>query len=131
MPLRRRRSHYQQLTEFERGRAVGLREGGFLSAIFQKDLAGMYPLCMIVGSSGQGKVLTHEDRVPGGHVALLRGKTTVFGVWLWRIVQRLGQKFELQLAPQRRNKSVTSRTALSQTPCSVYSTDSKPLSFAM
>ncbi|GBN00262.1 hypothetical protein AVEN_160125-1 [Araneus ventricosus] len=29
MPLRRRRSHYQQLTEFERGRAVELREGGF------------------------------------------------------------------------------------------------------
>ncbi|GBM16360.1 hypothetical protein AVEN_28320-1 [Araneus ventricosus] len=34
----------------------------------------MYPLCMIVGSSGQGKVLPQEDRVPGGHVALLRGK---------------------------------------------------------
>ncbi|GBN51054.1 hypothetical protein AVEN_236621-1 [Araneus ventricosus] len=29
MPLRRRRSHYQQLTEFERGRAAGLRVGGF------------------------------------------------------------------------------------------------------
>ncbi|GBL97074.1 hypothetical protein AVEN_254116-1 [Araneus ventricosus] len=29
MPLRRRRSHYQQLTEFKRGRVVGLREGGF------------------------------------------------------------------------------------------------------
>ncbi|GBM76208.1 hypothetical protein AVEN_55044-1 [Araneus ventricosus] len=29
MPLRRRRNHYQQLTEFERGRVVGLREGGF------------------------------------------------------------------------------------------------------
>ncbi|GBO03812.1 hypothetical protein AVEN_232210-1 [Araneus ventricosus] len=29
MLLRRRRSHYQQLTEFERGRVVGLLEGGF------------------------------------------------------------------------------------------------------
>ncbi|GBN63918.1 hypothetical protein AVEN_135855-1 [Araneus ventricosus] len=29
MPLRRRRSHYQQLTDFERGRVVGLREGRF------------------------------------------------------------------------------------------------------
>ncbi|GBN93100.1 hypothetical protein AVEN_65520-1 [Araneus ventricosus] len=29
MPLRRRRNHYQQLIEFERGRVVGLREGGF------------------------------------------------------------------------------------------------------
>ncbi|GBN07516.1 hypothetical protein AVEN_252891-1 [Araneus ventricosus] len=26
----------------------------------------MYPLCMIVGSSGQGKVLPQEDRVAGG-----------------------------------------------------------------
>ncbi|GBN66271.1 hypothetical protein AVEN_232778-1 [Araneus ventricosus] len=66
MPLRRRRSHYQQLTEFERGRVVGLREGGLFSAILQKDLAGIYPLCMIVGRSGQGKVLPQEDRVPGG-----------------------------------------------------------------
>ncbi|GBM00436.1 hypothetical protein AVEN_179241-1 [Araneus ventricosus] len=29
LTIRRRRSHYQQLTEFERGRVVGLREGGF------------------------------------------------------------------------------------------------------
>ncbi|GBL94677.1 hypothetical protein AVEN_83991-1 [Araneus ventricosus] len=29
MPLRRRRSHYQQLTQFERDRVVGLCEGGF------------------------------------------------------------------------------------------------------
>ncbi|GBN73539.1 hypothetical protein AVEN_199944-1 [Araneus ventricosus] len=29
MSLRRRRSHYEQLTEFERGRVIGLREGGF------------------------------------------------------------------------------------------------------
>ncbi|GBL84827.1 hypothetical protein AVEN_93856-1 [Araneus ventricosus] len=64
----------------------------------------MYPLCMLVGSSGQGKVLPQEDWVPGGHVALLRGKTTVFRVWLWRIVLRLKQKFELQLAPQRHNE---------------------------
>ncbi|GBM96932.1 hypothetical protein AVEN_5335-1 [Araneus ventricosus] len=29
MPLRRRRSHYQQFNEFERGRVVRLREGGY------------------------------------------------------------------------------------------------------
>ncbi|GBN07781.1 Transposable element Tc1 transposase [Araneus ventricosus] len=29
IPLRRQRSHYQQLTEFERGCVVGIREGGF------------------------------------------------------------------------------------------------------
>ncbi|GBN12987.1 hypothetical protein AVEN_6217-1 [Araneus ventricosus] len=35
----------------------------------------MYPLCMIVGSSGQEKVLPQEDRVPSFHVALLGGKS--------------------------------------------------------
>ncbi|GFV60234.1 uncharacterized protein TNCV_3553941 [Trichonephila clavipes] len=29
MPLRRRRSYYQQLTKCERGRVIRLREGGF------------------------------------------------------------------------------------------------------
>ncbi|GFV44378.1 transposable element Tc1 transposase [Trichonephila clavipes] len=29
MPLRRRRSQYQQLAKFERSRVIGLREGGF------------------------------------------------------------------------------------------------------
>ncbi|GFT86416.1 hypothetical protein TNCV_3259191 [Trichonephila clavipes] len=31
----------------------------------QKDLAGMHPLCMIFGSSGEGMVLPHEDRFSG------------------------------------------------------------------
>ncbi|GFW23699.1 uncharacterized protein TNCV_2032421 [Trichonephila clavipes] len=34
----------------------------------------MYPLCMIVGSSVEGRVLLQENWVPKGHVALLRGK---------------------------------------------------------
>ncbi|GFX28540.1 phospholipid-transporting ATPase [Trichonephila clavipes] len=38
---------------------------------------------MIVRSSDQGMVLSLEDQVPGGHVTLMRGKTTVFGVRLW------------------------------------------------
>ena len=70
----------------------------FLSAILQKDLAGMYPLCMIVG--GHGKVLSQEDQVPGDHVPLLRGKIAMFDVWLWRIVLRLQQKFVPQLTLQ-------------------------------
>ncbi|GFU57031.1 uncharacterized protein TNCV_1778991 [Trichonephila clavipes] len=61
----------------------------------QKDLAGMYQLCIIVGSSDQRIVLPQEDRVSGGHVGLLRGKTAVFGEWLWCIVLNLQKKFEL------------------------------------
>ncbi|GFX19342.1 hypothetical protein TNCV_3014811 [Trichonephila clavipes] len=32
----------------------------------------------------QGMLLPHEDRVLGDHVALLRGKITVFDIRLWR-----------------------------------------------
>ncbi|GFV66302.1 uncharacterized protein TNCV_2737161 [Trichonephila clavipes] len=92
---------YQQLTQFGQGRVIGLREGGFsFRDILQKDLARMYPLCMILGSSGQVLTLPQEDRIRGGHVELLRGKTPVFDVRLWRITLLLRQKFELQLVPQ-------------------------------
>ncbi|GBN97221.1 hypothetical protein AVEN_142854-1 [Araneus ventricosus] len=91
----------------------------------------MYPLCMIVGSSGQGKVLPQEDRVPDGHVALLRGKTAVFGCGASYCV--CGRNLSCSWHHSDKTncyKSVTSRTALSQTPCSMHSIDSKPLSFA-
>ncbi|GFU43249.1 uncharacterized protein TNCV_1566981 [Trichonephila clavipes] len=42
-----------------------------------------------------------KNRIPGGYVAVLRGKIAAFSVLLWRIVLRLRQKFELQLVPQR------------------------------
>ncbi|GFU57216.1 uncharacterized protein TNCV_3634081 [Trichonephila clavipes] len=67
MPLRRRRSHYQQLTEFGRGSVIGLLEGGFSFRNIEERLVGMYPLCMIVGGSGKGMVLLQEDWVPRGH----------------------------------------------------------------
>lgn len=71
-----------------------------LSAILQDGyLGGMYPLCMIVSSNGQGNVLPEEE-VSDGYMPLLRGKTVVFYLWLWRIVLRLQQEFDLQLAPQ-------------------------------
>ncbi|GBM88097.1 hypothetical protein AVEN_190494-1 [Araneus ventricosus] len=78
----------------------------------------MYPLCMIIGSSGQGKVLTQEDRVTGGYVALLRGKTAVFGVWLWRIELFCGRNSSCSchhIDTTNCYKSVTSRTASRQT----------------
>ncbi|GFS79217.1 DDE_3 domain-containing protein [Trichonephila clavipes] len=62
----------------------------------------MYPLSMIVGSSGKYMVLPQDERVSGGHVAQLRAKTTVFGVRLWHIVLHLQQKFELQLKEHSR-----------------------------
>ncbi|GFS91561.1 hypothetical protein TNCV_1139821 [Trichonephila clavipes] len=44
----------------------------------QQDLAGMHPLCKIIGSSDQGMVLSQEERVLGSHVELLRRNTAVF-----------------------------------------------------
>lgn len=41
----------------------------FLSVILLKDLARMYLLCIDVASSGQGKVLLHED-----HMAMWQGR---------------------------------------------------------
>ncbi|GFY16576.1 transposable element Tc1 transposase [Trichonephila clavipes] len=52
---RRKKPLSTQLTEFERGRVTWLREGGFsFRETLQKESAGMYPLFMIVGSTGQG-----------------------------------------------------------------------------
>ncbi|GFU87450.1 uncharacterized protein TNCV_2445841 [Trichonephila clavipes] len=80
MPLRRQRSNYQQFTEFERGHVIDVMDEkvGFSPVILQKDLAGMYSLCMIVESSGQGMILPQEDPVPEDHLALLTGKTAYF-----------------------------------------------------
>ncbi|GFU18374.1 hypothetical protein TNCV_1980591 [Trichonephila clavipes] len=39
---------------------------------YLKDFSRTYSLCMIVGSSDQARILSKEDRVPGGHEALLR-----------------------------------------------------------
>ncbi|GFV62543.1 uncharacterized protein TNCV_3867241 [Trichonephila clavipes] len=81
----------------------GYEKVDFLPSILQKNLAGIYPLYVIV-SSGQGMVLSQENRVSGDHEAVLRGKIVVFGVRLWSIVLRLMQKFKRQLVPQRHNK---------------------------
>ncbi|GFX01056.1 uncharacterized protein TNCV_4580221 [Trichonephila clavipes] len=94
MPLRRPRNHFNSSSNLNEVLLNGYEKSDLLSAKFQKDLAGMYPLCMIVGSSDQGMVLPQEDRVPRFHVALLRGKITVR---LWCI---MWLKFKLQLVSQ-------------------------------
>ncbi|GFU41404.1 HTH_Tnp_Tc3_2 domain-containing protein [Trichonephila clavipes] len=50
---------------------------------------------MIVGSSSQGMAVPQEDQVPGGHVALLRGKSAVYGLRARRSVACI------QLVPSR------------------------------
>ncbi|GFV15498.1 uncharacterized protein TNCV_4835241 [Trichonephila clavipes] len=91
MPLLRQRSHYQQLPEFERGRVIELRGGRFsfrnIAKRLGRNVSIEHDCC-----NGQGIVLLQEDRVPGGHVARLKGKTAVFSVRLRRIVLRLLQK---------------------------------------
>ncbi|XP_054711203.1 zinc finger protein draculin-like [Uloborus diversus] len=59
----------------------------------------MYPLHVIVWSCGPEMVLPLEDWVLSSQVALLRGKTAVFGIRLWHIILHLRQKFKLQLVP--------------------------------
>lgn len=49
----------------------GYEKTVLLSAILQENLAGI-TLCMIVEGAGQEKVLTEDDRLPDGHVILLR-----------------------------------------------------------
>ncbi|GFU63632.1 hypothetical protein TNCV_4588371 [Trichonephila clavipes] len=69
MPLRRRRSHYQQFAEFERGCVIGLREGGFSFSDIAKRLRhNVSAVHALFGSSGQGMVLLLENWVPDGHV---------------------------------------------------------------
>lgn len=48
--------------EMEQGGVIRRRED-FIFTIFQNWLAGMYPMCMTVGSSGLWKVLSKKERV--------------------------------------------------------------------
>ncbi|GFS71218.1 transposable element Tc1 transposase [Trichonephila clavipes] len=92
-----------------------------------KDLVGMYPLRMNVGSSDQEMELFQEDRVPGRPMALLRLKTGAFGLRLWRIVLRQRQKSWCQARDHWRTEwrsvelSDESRTCFHQIQCSVSS----------
>ncbi|GFX53270.1 hypothetical protein TNCV_362641 [Trichonephila clavipes] len=78
MTLRRRRSYYQKLAEFERGSIIKLKKSGIISTMLQRDLVGMYLWCMIFGNSGP------ENSLPQGkcgltkHESPLIEKTTVF-----------------------------------------------------
>ncbi|GBM04277.1 hypothetical protein AVEN_41081-1 [Araneus ventricosus] len=94
--------HSCELTEFERGRVVGLREGGFFSHDIAERLGRN--VSTVHDCLQQWSRESTASRIPGFRMP--RGTTEredrrrEFGVWLWRIVLRLRQKFELQLAPQ-------------------------------
>ncbi|GFV32162.1 hypothetical protein TNCV_1674501 [Trichonephila clavipes] len=70
---------------------------------------------MIVGSNSQGVVLPQEDRVPGYHVALLIGKTTVFGLRLQDIAcPHTAVDDNAQISRILRSDSLVCRPALSR-----------------
>ncbi|GBM82198.1 hypothetical protein AVEN_179509-1 [Araneus ventricosus] len=100
MPLRRRRSLYQQLIEFERGRVVGLREGGFFFRDIAKRLVMNVSIAYDCWQQWSKEGIASRRPGSGWHLELRRGKTTGFDVKLWCIILRLRHKFELQLAPQ-------------------------------
>lgn len=134
MFLRRRRSRYQWLllrrvstrlcNRYTRRWVFTTR---YCTKTFREYI---YTLHNNLAAVVKGGYCFKNERVPGYHVALLRGKTAVFGVWLWHMIMRLQQKFELQWPSTNCFKSVTSRIAPSQTSCSVHCTDSKPQPFA-
>ncbi|GBM75265.1 hypothetical protein AVEN_214586-1 [Araneus ventricosus] len=135
MPLRRRRSHYQQLTEFERGRVVGLREGGFsfrdIAERLGRNVSTVHDCWQQWSKEGTA------SRTPGS--GRPRGTTEREDRRVRRMVaeHRTAPAAEIRAAvgttvTQRTvtNRTNCSRTAPSQTPYSVHSTDLKPLPFA-
>ncbi|GFW31681.1 HTH_38 domain-containing protein [Trichonephila clavipes] len=94
------RSHYQQLTKFERGRAIGLREGGFSFRNIAEKRGRI--VSTVHDCWEQWSRDGTASRSPGSW--WLRGTTqgedVVFGAWLWGIILRLWQKLKRQLIPQ-------------------------------
>ncbi|GFT70034.1 hypothetical protein TNCV_4689951 [Trichonephila clavipes] len=91
--LRRRRSHYQHLTEFERGLVIQLRRRCIsYPYYYKKKLAGMYPVYMFAGSTYPGKTLSQEIWCPYKHGSPLKEKSTVFSPWLRSNLMHLQQK---------------------------------------
>ncbi|GFU92201.1 uncharacterized protein TNCV_298311 [Trichonephila clavipes] len=85
--------------KFERGRIIELREGGYSVLNITERLSRNVSTvkdCWYKWTRDD----TALRRPDSGHVGLLKMKTAVFGVRLWRIVLRMWQKLELELVPQ-------------------------------
>ncbi|GBO04520.1 hypothetical protein AVEN_67569-1 [Araneus ventricosus] len=93
-----RRKQYQQLTQSEHGHVIGLREGGFFFfMILQKDLEGLYPLCLTAGSSGHWEGFV--SRRPGsGRTRASTEREDRHTCLMAVIVLHLQQKLKLLLA---------------------------------
>lgn len=57
-------------------------------------------------------VLSEQDHIQGGKVALLKGKTVAFYVWRWCIALSVLQNLEQQLAPLWHNAQLLKSTAV-------------------
>ncbi|GFV30505.1 hypothetical protein TNCV_944911 [Trichonephila clavipes] len=68
MPLRRNRRQYEQLTDFDRGRIIGLREAGWSNRRIGRHLGRSDMKLLGVGNSGSQKVectVAEGQDVPG------------------------------------------------------------------
>ncbi|GFW40426.1 hypothetical protein TNCV_1019841 [Trichonephila clavipes] len=91
MSLRRRRSHYQHLTEFQQSRKKMLRKEKF----HFRDITGRFSRISTEHDCWQQwswKALTRENRDLTTHVSPPIVKTTVFAAWLWSTSVYLQQK---------------------------------------
>ncbi|GFU77987.1 HTH_Tnp_Tc3_2 domain-containing protein [Trichonephila clavipes] len=88
MPLRRNRRQYEQLTDFDRGRIIGLREAGWSNRRIGRHLGReRYGELLGVGNSGSQKVECTVAEVPSRET--IRRRLTEVGLRSRRPLRRL------------------------------------------
>ncbi|GFX38129.1 transposable element Tcb2 transposase [Trichonephila clavipes] len=87
MPLRRNRRQYEQLTDFDRGRIIGLREAGWSNRRIGRHLGRSDMVVFGVGNSGSQKVECTVAEVPSRET--IRRRLTEVGLRSRRPLRRL------------------------------------------
>ncbi|GFX56834.1 transposable element Tcb2 transposase [Trichonephila clavipes] len=87
MPLRRNRRQYEQLTDFDRGRIIGLREAGWSNRRIGRHLGRSDMVVAPVGNSGSQKVECTVAEVPSRET--IRRRLTEVGLKSRRPLRRL------------------------------------------
>ncbi|GFW57645.1 HTH_Tnp_Tc3_2 domain-containing protein [Trichonephila clavipes] len=87
MPLRRNRRQYEQLTDFDRGRIIGLREAGWSNRRIGRHLGRSDMVVARVGNSGSQKVECTVAEVPSRET--IRRRLTEVGLRSRRPLRRL------------------------------------------